>query len=95
MTPAAELDQIAVEIADLGEKIERKRARVLELVKDAVALTRRGQRYRIDYVKVYQGGSEFRIFLEGPLLKKDGKPHACTRVSSPIALLAKLSRDGA
>ncbi len=86
-----EIQAAAVSIADLGEKVERHRVHVLNLVKGMIALDRSGSKFCIDHVKVYSGGAGYRFFFEGPKLRKDGTPHARARGSSPLELLIKLS----
>lgn len=77
--PADELQQIAADVAALGEQIEVKRKRALELLEGRKLETRRGDRFIVDRVRANNGGGGWRLWAEGPRLKADGAPHARTR----------------
>lgn len=88
---ADEMDRIVSAIDEAGKLIDSQCAKASELLLSKIATDRNGRRFRIDRVKVYQGGMAWRLYVEGPRLKATGEPHARTRDSSPLGLLTKIA----
>lgn len=81
MTKDQELKRLAAEIAALGEQVSAKISRALEISRGREITRRDGRHFMVDGAHGYFGGAVLRVFLTGPLLKKDGSPHAKARES--------------
>lgn len=87
MDAATEIERITQEIMALGQQIEVKRKEALAIVRGLTATDdRHGDKFRIEATRIAPGS--WRLFLDGPLLKKDGSAHARNRVSVPIGLIS-------
>lgn len=84
------LGELVRDIEVYGDLMETKRRSVINLVLGKTATSRSGDRFIVDHVKLYHGGSGVRVFLEGPLLRKNGQPHAKARSTTAINLVSKI-----
>lgn len=91
MTEAEELEQIENDVAELGRQIEAKRDKALEILRGRVA-TIRGNRFRISTAKIYFGGMGTSLFFSGPVLKRNGEPHARHEESAPLGLIDEIEQ---
>lgn len=83
-----ELKRLSDEISALGLEIESKRKRALELANGMIAVCDRDDTYIVRSSRVLPGS--WRLWLEGPRLKADGKPHARAAHNYPVALIREL-----
>lgn len=84
-----ELEKIEAEVAELGKQMQAKRDRALEILKGRIGHVRQN-RFRIETARIYFGGSNTRIFFEGPRLKQNGDVWAVARESSPLGLFDRI-----
>ena len=88
MTEAEELEYIEDEIKLLGDKIDQHRERALAILKGRTAHVR-GRPFKITNARVFFG-SACRLYFSGPVLKKDGQPHARQTETSSFSTMDRI-----
>lgn len=91
MTEAEEIELIEADIAELGARIEQKRARVLEILQGRTAVVR-GKKFTITGTRIYPGRTRYRVFYTGPVLKKDGTPRLRETESAPLHMIESITK---
>lgn len=88
---AEELEKIESEITELGRRMLALRDQAIKILGGRIAV-RRHKRFRIDRADLYFGGGDVRMFIRGPVLKKNGEPAARETESASLIMLDKIER---